>query len=361
MTRSDFGRSALNTAVALAIGGTGGTLFFLLHSPLPWTLGSLFATAMVTGIGGKWFLPRFAWAFARPFVGVLAGSAFTLPVIMSMPAWWDSILALVVYSGVITLLGWLLFTRVCKYDDVTAFFASAPGGLGELSLLGSTLGGKVRTIVLIHAVRIVVVVFTVPFLVQWLIWPTVLPSGGSAATHASAGLELSDWLVMAACGVAGYFIGRPFRSFGGVMLAPMALSAAVHIGGLTAVSPPYWLVAAVQVVIGAISGARFAGTTWNELRTTAFFAFGWAVIILATALLAAWICTFFSDVPLVALVLAFSPGGIVEVTVMAYAIGLHVAFIVTCQICRTTLVLLITPALFRLARITGRLHGDEMD
>jgi len=352
-------RASASTAIALAIGAAGGVVFYLLHSPLPWTLGSLFASALAALLGGRWFLPRMAWAVARPFVGVLAGSAFTLPVILNMPSWWDTILVLIAYSAAATLLGWLFFTRICKYDDVTAFFASAPGGLGELTLLGSTLGGQVRTLVLIHAARIVVVVFTVPFIVRYLVEPDALSSAAAAGKSVLAGPTPLDWVVMTVCAVAGYFLGRPLRSFGGVMLGPMLLSAVVHIAGITEVSPPYWLVAAMQIVIGSICGARFVGTTRSELRSTAGYAVIWAFIITLLALLSAWICTFFTDQPLVALVLAFSPGGIVEVTVMAYAIGLHVAFIVTTQICRTTLVLLITPGLFRLARIANRVRGAD--
>jgi hypothetical protein len=61
-----------------------------------------------------------------------------------MPSWWDTILVLIAYSVVSTLLGWLFFTRACKYDDVTAFFASAPGGIGDYEYpeLGNPSNGQ---------------------------------------------------------------------------------------------------------------------------------------------------------------------------------------------------------------------------
>jgi len=171
-----------------------------------------------------------------------------------------------------------------------------------------------------------------------------------------------DWAILTACGIAGFFIGQPIRTLGGVMLVPMLLSAAVHVAGLTSVSPPYWLVALMQILIGSISGSRFAGTNLREIRTTAVQALGWILVLLVTTFIAAWLCTLFTDFPYAALVLAFSPGGIVEITVMAYAIGFHVAFIVTCQISRATLVLLVTPTLFRLAKRAGMAdpHRGEM-
>jgi membrane AbrB-like protein len=347
MAQSSNLTAVRNTLVALAVGLAGGAVFHALHTPLPWTLGSLFATAAMALTGGQWFLPRVAWNAARPFVGVLAGSAFSLPVVMSMLGWWDVLATLLLYSVAMTFLGWAFFHKGLGYDSVTAFFASAPGGLGELTLLGGSLGGDVRRLVLIHALRIILVVFTVPFLVQVLLLPGD-PLGSAAPVHAAPDAALQDWIILLACGVAGFFIGRPFRSLGGVMVVPMLLSAAVHVGGLTEVSPPGWLVAFVQVIIGSISGARFAGTTWRELRTTAAQGLAWAVVLLAAALGAAWLCSLFADEPLLALILAFAPGGIVEITIVAYAIGVHTAFVVTCQLCRVILVLLTTPTLFRL-------------
>jgi membrane AbrB-like protein len=357
MLKSPFAVSALNALIALAVGLAGGALFNFLHSPLPWTLGSLFATAAVTLAGGKWFLPKIAWDMARPFVGVLAGSAFTLPVLMSILGWLDVIGVLLCYSVVVTFLGWLFFTKICKYDDVTAFFSSAPGGLGELTLLGGSLGGSVRTLVLIHAVRIILVVFAVPFIVQLLLLPGIDLSG--ASSHSAAAPSLLDWALMLGCAVIGFFIGRPYTSLGGVMVVPMILSAGVHIAGLTEVTPPFWIVALGQVVIGSISGSRFKGTTWRELRTTAVYAFVWAVFLLAAAIGAAWLCTLFADENFLALLLAFAPGGIVEITIVAYAIGVHVAFVVTCQLMRVIMVLMLTPGLFRMLRKTLPFPDDD--
>jgi membrane AbrB-like protein len=352
---ADLSKTILNTLVALVVGTIGGTAFYYLHTPLPWTLGSLFTTAIMALAGGKWFLPKFAWSIARPAIGVLAGSTFTLAVVLSIPGWWDSLLALLFYSVIVTFLGWLFFTRVCKYDDVTSFFASAPGGLGELSLLGGSLGGSVRTLVLIHAVRVVLMVFTVPFIVAWFF----LPDGASLSGLSTGGgtLSAADWAVLLGCGVLGYFLGRPFNGIGGVMLAPMLLSAAAHIFGLTDATPPPLLVAGVQILIGSITGSRFAGTSWAELRSTALYGVVWSVFLLVAAMIAAFTCSLITDEPLLALILAFTPGGIVEITVIAYAVGLHVAFIVTMQLCRVISVLMLTPALFKLVP-NPRLPGE---
>jgi hypothetical protein len=52
--------------------------------------------------------------------------------------------------------------------------------------------------------------------------------------------------------------------------------------------------------------------------------------------------------PFAALVLALAPAGMAEMTVMAYALGIETAFVVTSQLCRVFFVLTFAPLFFRL-------------
>ena len=149
-------------------GCAGGALFRELGFPLPWTLGSLTAAAVIAMAGLDWKLPSAARNAARPIIGVMAGSAFTAEVARSMVHWWEAILPLVAFLVLITLAGRAFFTRFCGFDKTTAFFASTPGGLSELTLLGAQYGGNIRQLVLIHSTRIITVVFLVPFAVRLL-------------------------------------------------------------------------------------------------------------------------------------------------------------------------------------------------
>jgi uncharacterized membrane protein AbrB (regulator of aidB expression) len=63
----------------------------------------------------------------------------------------------------------MFFRNLCGFDRATAVFAAMPGGLGEMTLLGSQYGGDTRRLVLVHSVRIVAVVFAVPFIVSGMV------------------------------------------------------------------------------------------------------------------------------------------------------------------------------------------------
>jgi membrane AbrB-like protein len=336
---------------ALLIGGAGGALFYLLGAPLPWTLGSLAAAAVVSISGGRWLMPGPVRHVARPVVGVLAGSAFTPAVVASIGEWWGVVIFVVAYSLVITGLGWLFFRRLCKLDPVTAFFASTPGGLSELSLLGGSLGGNMATLVLIHSVRVVSVVFAVPILLQLGLGSS---TGRAALPFAADGAAIiADWLILAACGIGGYGLAKTLDLPGGPMVAAMVLSAIVHGSGLTGVVPPGWLVALVQVVIGSVVGARFADVRWHEVRNTLTQAVVWCGVLLATAAAAAALGSYLFHRPYGALLLSLSPGGLAEMTIISYALGIEVAFIVTCHVVRSFSVMAFAPSLFRLCVSPG--------
>jgi membrane AbrB-like protein len=117
---------------------------------------------------------------------------------------------------------------------------------------------------------------------------------------------------------------------------------------LTQILPPGWLVAGVQVVIGAVAGARFAGIRWLELRNTVIQAIAWAVVLLATAIGAAALGAMLFERPFAALLLAVAPGGMAEMTIISYALGIETAFVVTSQVCRSFFVLTLAPLFFRL-------------
>jgi membrane AbrB-like protein len=339
------GTLAIRALLGFGSGCVGGAIFQGLGFPLPWTLGSMTAAAVIAVAGLDWELPSAARNAARPIIGVMAGSAFTVEVARSMLDWWEAIVPLVSFLVLITLAGQAFFTRFCGFDKTTAFFASTPGGLSELTLLGAQYGGNIRQLVLIHSTRIIAVVFLVPFAVRLLFH---LEGGGRIGpVHASEALSALDWLVLVGCATLGYVIGRPLKVVGGVMVIPLILSAIVHGAGLTQLPPPSWLVAITQVVIGCIAGSRFAGVQWHEVRTSVVQGLAWTAIMLLAALAAAILCSTFVNASVPALLLAFAPGGIAEMTIVAFAMGIEVAFVVCCHVFRSIFLVAVAPELYR--------------
>lgn len=332
-------KSARGAVIAFVIAASGGAVFALLGLPLPWTLGAMAAAATASLLGNRWPMPRPARSAALPVVGVLAGSAFTPEIAAQVPQWWPELLMVTAYSLAVSVLGFLLLRRLGGLDRVTAYFSSVPGGLGELSLLGERYGGSVRSIAFIHSIRIVAVVFTVPVL--------LLPESrmAPAPVDAATGRDLL-WLSGAAVG--GFLLARYARFPGGAMIAAMALSAVIHATGLSTAAPPPLLVILAQILIGAVTGSRFAGTTLAQMRLIGLLAVGWAVVLLSSAAAAAYAATLVSPMPFSSLLLAIAPGGTPEMIIIAVSLQIDVAFVALCQVWRVMLALTCAPLIFAL-------------
>ena len=337
------------STLAFAIAAAGGMLFYGLDLPLPWVLGSIAASAVLAFFGVDWALPIVVRDLARPVVGLMAGSAFTATVAAAMVDWWPAVLVIAASTLVSSWLGWVYFRHLCKWPPVTSFFSAAPGGLSELTLLGASYGGNLRTIAMAHSIRIVVIVFTIPFVLEIIVGHSLRSAGRVMSTHASS--DLADWIVLAACGILGYALGKWLRIPGGVMLPALLLSALAHVFALTNATAPWWLVAVVQIVIGSSAGSRFFGVTLRELSTTVTQSLIWALVLVALTFAAAFASSWIFNIPIAALTLAYAPGGMAEMSIIAFILGTEVAFVVCCQVARILFVYLSMPLIFRFAGI----------
>ena len=341
-----FIRALIHILATGAVGLAGALLFIRVGAPLPWMLGAMCATAMVTLMTPfPWRMPHATRAFARPVIGVLAGSTFTPALVSSAALWWPAFFIVAIFAVVTTLGGYLFFRYVCRFDPTTSFFASTPAGLNEMSLLGDSLGGDLKTLVLVHATRIVAVVSIIPLIVR-MSSAHFVPGD---VPEVSIG-HLADWSILAACGVAGYLVGKRLPIPAGPMLFSLLFSALVHLAQITEAAPPIWLVNGIQVVIGCIAGARFAGTRWQEAKKIVLGSAGWAILIVGAASLTAYAASPLVGIPFSSLLLSLAPGGMVEMTLVAYALGIEVAFVIACQIFRNVFTVVMLPHIYRLLR-----------
>jgi hypothetical protein len=278
-------------------------------------------------------------------IGLMVGSAFTPEILAQAGQWLPSITAILLYSTVMIIgLGWLL-RRFGRYDPATAFCSAAPGGFTEMVLLGGSMGGDERVISLMHSVRIVITVVTIPF---WFRFFHDYAPAGTAAFGRINDMSATGAAMLAASAIVGYGLARLARLPLPALVGPMAVSALAHAVGLSDARPPGELVALAQVVIGANVGCRFLGTRLREItsvvRTAAIMAF----LMIAAAVLLAALLHALTGLSFEALILAFAPGGVAEMNVITVALHIDPAFVATHHLVRLGFLLVLAPVALRL-------------
>lgn len=338
-------------ATALTLGTLGGYICFRLHVPLAFMIGAMIATTAASMAGIRTAIPPMMRNILVIVLGIMLGSAFTPALLDRVGEWSVSLGGLVLYILLSSLVGLFYLQRVAGYDRVTAYFTAMPGGFNEMVMMGGALGGDDRTIALGHSLRIMLVVLTVPVAFQAM--PGYDPAGRDWSLHGlGPGLldvPWRDYAFMALC-FAGAPVAQRLRVPAGILVGPMLLSAGLHLAGVTEAKPPGLLVAIAQIVIGAGIGSRFARVPVSHVMHTAKVAAGLTLLLLSVTLLLAVGIHLLTGLSLAGLVLAYAPGGLAEMSLVALALHVDAAFVATHHIVRIMLIILFAPAAYHLWR-----------
>lgn len=325
-------------AFALIIGTIGGGLFTWLGLPLSWMLGSMTAC----GVAAILRLPIAGSKRARPpmsaIIGAMLGTQFGPDAVAGIVHWWPALIGLAIYLLIAATLCYFYLVRIVKLDPVTGYFSAMPGGLIDMVLLGAERGGNERTIALMHSSRIFLVVFSLPPLLS-------LVTGIDAGTRAAAyrpldGLIAIDaaWFVFAIA--AGVLLGRLIRLPAPYLIGPMLASAILHWMNITAFIVPSAVIAIAQIVLGTTVGCRFVGTAPRYILRILLTSAGSTLILLVVALCMAFALQYVLNIPIEVIFLAFSPGGLAEMSLVALALNLEVSFVTLCHISRIAMVVM---------------------
>ena len=334
---------AIRLGRTLFIGSGGGAVFAWLNLPLAWMLGAMVATTVASLGGAKLHVPGPMRSIMIAVIGVLLGASFTPEILHDAREWPLTIGCLALYLGVVVGVLFLYFHRIVGLDVPTAYFSAIPGGLSEMVITGAAMGADDRTIALVHTARVLLVVLTIPFWYRFMTGVTTTPASMGPSIGA---VGLAELVVLGACAVAGVWVGRLIRLPAYRLSGPLLASAAVHATGLSSSAPPWEVVAVAQVVVGSAIGARFTGVPVR--RVIGLMA---AALISTGVMLAATVAFALALAPVTGIdwrsvVLAYAPGGLAEMSLIALSLGIETAFVATHHVLRIGLVVVAAPLVF---------------
>ena len=114
---------------------------------------------------------------------------------------------------------------------------------------------------------------------------------------------------------------------GGLIFGPMTVSAVLHGGAFIAVTMPPPVAIAAMIGIGTASGGRFTGTPLRLLARYLGAALGAFAVSLAVAGGIGFAVTLITPLPLSELIVAYAPGAIDAMMIMALALHLDPVFV----------------------------------
>lgn len=338
--------------LALAFGVAGGLVFSLLKLPLPWMLGPMLFSSVAAVIGAPVSSPTTVRSPMVVILGVLLGASVTPELVQRAPDYIISLSGLVVVLVVATFGCYLWFRLAARYDRTTAYYSSVPGGITEMILLGEADGGNPRTIAVVHSGRIMFVIFVIPFLMQVL-------TGVAIGTRPQPGtpllaLPLVDVSLFFLTCILGAWVGGFFSSPLAMFVGPMIVSAIIHGMGWSNFGAPTELVIGAQLIIGLTLGCRFAGSKLAEIWQPLLFAFVACLIVLGVGLAVSMVVMQLGGGDLLTLMLAYAPGGVAEMSLVALALHIDPALVVLHHLARLLMVVTTARAILKLLHLRAK-------
>ncbi|YCI04748.1 AbrB family transcriptional regulator [Ensifer sp. D2-11] len=318
--------------LALAIGFIGGCIFFYFHLPLPWMLGALVACLFASLFNMPVAVPGIVRPPMLMLVGVVLGSGFTPAMAGSMIDWLPGLIVLIIFVIVTACCCYVYFRRAGGLDHWTAFFSGMPGGLVEMTALGEVYGANTRTIALVHSSRIMLVVLSLPFLLSFVGGQALSGTTRAGASILETPISADLWLF--GTGICGMFLGRLLSLPSPFLMGPMLVSAAIHLTGVSEFHAPWEIIAFAQLVLGSALGCSFAGVKKSDILHILQLSVGSTIFLVAASTSCAMLVAHITGRPILSLLLAYSPGGLTETSLMALSLHVDVAFVATHHVLR---------------------------
>lgn len=329
---------------ALALAALGAAVFYALNLPLPFLFGPM-TTCLLGALAGVPLrgLGQISVG-ARTILGVAVGASVTMAVVAELPRMVGTLALIPAYIALIAAVGVPFFTKLCGFDRMTAFYAAMPGGLQDMVIFGQEAGANVRTLSLVHATRVLIIVSLVPLLLNTLFDRSLDQPIGEPV----ADMPLWDLGLMAVAALVGWKGGERLGLFGASILGPMITTAVLALSGLITHRPPAEAILIAQFFIGIGIGVHYVGVTLSELRRVVLSAMAFvAVLALLTAGFTEAIVAL-RLAPSVEAFLAFAPGGQAEMTVLAIVAGADLGFVIVHHLTRIVLVIVGAPLVARM-------------
>ena len=327
-------------ALALLIGLAGGALAHAVNLPLAWMLGPMLATFGASLLRAPIAMPMTLRQPVLAVMGAFLGSSFTPDIIAQVGRWPWSIGAIMLYVPVITGLTMLYYLKVAGLNRPTAIFASTPGGLTITVIVGSIAGGNEQQIALLQGLRVMLVVLAAPLIVTYL--TGVVPPTGLGESSRSI-VSLGEVGLLALCAGAGIMIARWVRFPSPQMTGAMFASAALYITGTIEGVLPHWFVDVALLILGTSIGSRFVTVDPRMLVRLAGHGVVSVCIAVAASGLMALLLSRALDLEFVSVMLAFAPGGVAEMSLIAIAMNIDPGFVALHHLARIFEILLLAP------------------
>ncbi|WP_310620955.1 AbrB family transcriptional regulator [Flexibacterium corallicola] len=316
------------TLFAIIIGSLGALVFTMLQLPAAALSGPVLALAIAGAVKVPLAFPDRLRDICLFGIGIAMGQAVTPDTLDRIGSWPVTIGLIPIVVGVITLASFSFLFFVCRWARDLSYFASIPGALGFVVAVAEERQANLAPIMTVQLLRLIILVLFVP---------SLLSSVQDISGHEVAIRELSTpfelGIIATLCLLGANFahkISLPAPLLTGAFFVSSILAGS----GVVTVVLPQWLTLPFYVGLGTLVGTRFAGIPLGDLRRWSVVALGSFLAGILASSAIAFAVSQALEIPFGQLLLAYAPGGMEVMALMAFILDFDPAFVATHQLVR---------------------------
>jgi membrane AbrB-like protein len=328
-------------AETLVLAAIGGAALGFAGMPAGWLSGAVLVVSAAALAGRPVYIPEPMARVLFVVLGISLGSGVTPERLATIAAWPLSLAALVVAMSAVTVATSRYLRHVHGWDPLSALLASLPGALSQALALAADTKADIRAIAAVHSVRLLVLAVLLPAVLAALGVVGAPPPLRLAPPFLTT---VDDLAILFTTGTVAAILAFYLRVPGGLIVGAMVSSGVLH--GLGMIHPdvlPGEVATVSFVVLGALIGTRLGGIdmrTLGRLGIAGLGALGVGSIVACGAGAAVAVLL---DLPLGDVIVAYAPGGLETMAILAFALHLDPAFVGVHHLVRFIFVSLMMP------------------
>ena len=311
----------MNYLLSIFLAISGGFVAYNIGIPLPWMLGPLFIIGFFCALKFEIKLPKNPLPLVRALLGCVIGSNFTNEIFVNINQIGKSLYILPFFVVLMILSTYFVLKIIMNYDKKTSLIGSMPGGLNEMVLLVSEIGGNERIVTLLNTTRIIMVV-TIASILTHLFTEDFINETSEILYFSN----LDDLIFIFIISIIGFFVGKILSIPGYSIIGPMLLSSFLHAFGFINITPNIVLIIVIQIYLGSNLGLYFKGINLQEFLGPIKAGVLSTLISFIPLSLFLYFLNFLGF-DLLSLILSYAPGGQAEMCILTLSIGGDIVFV----------------------------------
>ena len=352
--------------------GLGGLLLSLIGLPIGWMIGSLIFACLLSlwqpkklgvnvrkGLNRSWFL------IGQYLLGIELGRNVNMSVMTIFQDNWITVV-IVIFTSILFSFGTgFLLYRFSRADKLTGLLATSPGGIATMPSIAEEVNANIGVVTAVQAMRVFLVVTIIPVVLFFIVNGSETVGFTSNPVVESpiqaAGYQSFVWTIpIMLAAFVGAFIGKRIK-----LPAPWLIGSLLGVIIFESVSTtivdntftfswPHLIVVIGQILIGTSIGSRFRRSMFIGLKRIMIVSTIGTLLLIVAMYFCAYIVSSLTGISLVTSVLAFAPGGVVEMSTAAVSLHADSTFVVAVQTLRIIIVILLLPSFIKF------IHKREM-